>query len=54
MWCAVLLARKWMEATHAWQQAVDLATPMFGASHERTIEHQMRLKRVRRPCQRPR
>eukprot|EP00913_Durusdinium_trenchii_P021580 g20278.t1 len=40
--------KRWMEASHAWQQAVDLATPMFGASHERTIEHQIRLKRAER------
>lgn len=40
--------KRWMEATHAWQQAVEMATPMFGASHERTIEHQLRLKRAER------
>jgi len=40
--------KRWMEATHAWQQAVELSTPMFGAGHERTIEHQIRLKRAER------
>ncbi|CAE7887576.1 unnamed protein product, partial [Symbiodinium microadriaticum] len=37
--------KRWTEASQAWTQVLELATPMFGAGHERTVEHQLRLKR---------
>ncbi|CAE7210093.1 yosQ, partial [Symbiodinium necroappetens] len=40
--------RRWTEASQAWTQVLELATPMFGAGHERTVEHQLRLKRAER------
>eukprot|EP00439_Symbiodinium_sp_Y106_P072991 s1289_g13.t1 len=40
--------KRWTEASQAWTQVLELATPMFGAGHERTVEHQLRLKRAER------
>mmetsp|Transcript_36301 Transcript_36301/g.67525 ORF Transcript_36301/g.67525 Transcript_36301/m.67525 type:complete len:268 (-) Transcript_36301:33-836(-) len=40
--------KRWTEASQAWTQVLELATPMFGQSHERTVEHQLRLKRAER------
>lgn len=40
--------KRWAEAAEAWRHTVQLAKPMFGESHARTKEHELRLARAER------